>query len=190
VKRPALVVNRTYVLYACLMEDPFDADIAGMSRSELDDALRATELQTRALAARRARILSAAAACGAHHVGGHRTISAYVRATCNTSRATSSKDHTLAKLVGAYPEIADSLEAGHISVDHAHEIARIHRNPRISHILDSIVGLLLSMAEHLSLGEFGIQVGTIAGLADQDGAFKEQQNRVRRSRVPKRCGGT
>ena len=29
------------------------------------------------------------------------------------------------------------------------------------------------MAEHLSLGEFRIHLGTIIGLADQDGAYRE-----------------
>ena len=188
---PAVIVKiilirsciRTYVRYTYPMEPPFAADIAVMNHSDIDDALRATELQLRALNARRARILSAAAALGSHQVSGHRTIPAYIRATNNSGTATAKRDHTLAKLVGAHPEVADALEAGHISTDHAHEIARIHTNPRINEILDAILDSLLSMAEHLSLGEFRIQVGTIIGLADQDGAFDEQQRNTENRRA-------
>ncbi len=165
------------------MEDLFDSEAAVMSHDELDEALRATELQMRALHARRARILAATKATGSHQVAGHRTIPAYIRATCNSGTATARRDHTLAKLVGDHPTVADALEAGHISVDHAHEIARVHTNPRINEILDAILDSLLSMAEHLSLGEFRIQVGTIIGLADQDGAFQEEQRNVANRRA-------
>lgn len=165
------------------MEDPISSETAVMSHSELDEALRATELQMRALHARRARILAATKATGSHQVAGHRTIPAYIRATCNSATATARRDHTLAKLVGDHPAVADALEAGHISVDHAHEIARVHTNPRINEILDAILGSLLSMAEHLSLGEFRIQVGTIIGLADQDGAFQEQERNIKNRRA-------
>jgi len=165
----------------------FGPDGAVMNSDALDEALRATELQTRALAARRAQILVATSASGSHQISGHRTMGAYIRATCNTSTATARRDHTLAKLVGAHPAVADALHAGHISVDHAHEIARIHGNPRIHQILDAILDTildtLLSTAEHLSLGEFRIQVGTIIGLADQDGPFKEQQRNINSRRA-------
>lgn len=105
------------------MEYPIDADIAVMSHSELDEALRATELQLRSIHARRARILAAVSAAGSHQVGGHRTIGAYVRSVCNTSSATARKDHTLAKLIDTHPDIADSLDASHISVDHGNSSA-------------------------------------------------------------------
>ena len=165
------------------MEGQIGSTIVDKSDSELDDALRDTELKLRALNARRARILAATASRGSHRAGGHRTITAYLRATCNSGTATARRDHTLAKVVGAHPSIADTLEAGHVSVDHVHEIARIHTNPRINHILEAILDSLLSMAEHLSLGEFRIHVGTIIGLADQDGAYQEQQRNVANRRA-------
>jgi hypothetical protein len=151
--------------------------------SELDAALRDTELQLRSLHARRARILAAAEARGTHQAGGHRTIQAYVRANCNSGTASARRDHTLAKLVRSHPGVADALEAGQISIDHAHEISRIHTNPRINEILDAILDSLLSMAEHLTLGEFHLHVGTIIGLADQDGAYREQQRSVTNRRA-------
>ena len=91
---------------------------ADMDDSALDTALRATELELRALHARRAQILAATAARGSHQTSGHRTIPAYIRATCNSGTASARRDHTLAKLVGAHPAVADALEAGHISIDH------------------------------------------------------------------------
>lgn len=165
------------------MEDPNSTHSVDTPEVPLDDALRATELELRAIHARRARILAATKASGSHQVSGHRTIAAYIRATCNSGTTSAKRDHTLAKLVGSHPGVADALESGHISIDHAHEIARIHTNPRINQILDAILDSLLSMAEHLSLGEFRIQVGTIIGLADQDGAFQEQEHNVNNRRA-------
>ena len=158
----------------------YDAD---EGNGALDAALRATELELRALHARRARILAATAASGTHQVSGHRTIPAYVRATCNSSTASARRDHTLAKLVHAHPGVADALEAGYISIDQAHEIARIHTNQRINQILDAILDSLLTMAEHLALGEFRIHIGTIIGLADQDGAYREQARSITNRRA-------
>lgn len=165
------------------MEDCSDTYSVDTPDSELDAALRATELEFRALHARRARILAAARARGTHQAGGHRTIASYLRATCNISSGSARKEHTLAKLVSEHPRVADALEAGHISLDHAHQIARIHLNPRINDMLEAILDTLLDMAEHLSHGEFAIQVGTIIGLADQDGAFQEQERNVRNRRA-------
>ena len=51
--------------------------------SELDAALRETELQLRALHATRARILSEIKATGSHTESGHRSIGGYLRGTCN-----------------------------------------------------------------------------------------------------------
>jgi len=102
------------------MNSPIASDIAVMDHSELDEALRVTELQLRALHATRARILAATQASGAHQAGGHRTIPAYIRATCNSGTASAKQDHTLAKLVHAHPAVAEALEAGHISIGHAH----------------------------------------------------------------------
>lgn len=157
------------------MADHDGAEDSQSPSNELDAALRDTELELRALHAKRARILSDIKASGTHTESGHRSLGGYLRSTCNVGGTTAKKDQTLAALVADHPRVADSLEAGHISVDHAHEIARIHTNPRIRHMLDAVLDSLLEIAEHLSWGEFRIQVGTLIGLADQDGAFKEQQ---------------
>ncbi len=165
------------------MQDRVSAQSGNESSSALDAELRATELELRALYARRARILAATAASGSHQVSGHRTIPAYVRAVCNSGTASARRDHTLAKLVHAHPGVADALEAGYISIDHAHEIARIHTNQRINQILDAILESLLAMAEHLALGEFRIHIGTIIGLADQDGAYRDQERSITNRRA-------
>lgn len=157
------------------MRNTEDSQSGNSPSHELDRALEDIELQTRALAAERARILARAKATGAHNEAGHRTIAGYVRSVCSTSTTSSKKDQTLAALITDHPDVADALEAGHISIDHAHEIARIHTNPRIRDLLDAVLETLLDMAEHLSWGQFRQQVGTLIGLADQDGAFNEQE---------------
>jgi hypothetical protein len=154
-----------------------------LTDAALDAELRTAELELRALHARRARILAATEARGSHRADGHRTIAAYLRATCNTGTASAKRDHTLAKLVADHPAVADSLDAGLISIDHAHEIGRIHTNPRIRDLLGSVLDTLLTAAEHLSLGEFRIQVGTLIALADQDGGFRELKRNVANRRA-------
>ena len=109
----------------------------------LHAALADIELQTRALAAKRARLLAEAKATGAHNETGHRTVAGYVRSICNTGTASSKRDQTLANLVTDHPAVADALEAGHISVDAAHEISRFHVNPRIRHMLGAVLDTLL-----------------------------------------------
>lgn len=164
-------------------EKDISSCFAALTDAALDAELRTAELELRALHARRARILAATEARGSHRADGHRTIAAYLRATCNTGTASAKRDHTLAKLVADHPAVADSLEAGLISIDHAHEIGRIHTNPRIRHLLGSVLDTLLTAAEHLSLGEFRIQVGTLIALADQDGGFRELKRNVANRRA-------
>lgn len=118
-----------------------------------------------------------------HRADGHRTIAAYLRATCNSSTATAKRDHRLAKLVAVHPDVARALDAGQLSLDHAHEIARIHANSRISKLLQPILDPLLTMGEHLSLGEFRLQVGTLIGLLDQDGSYREERRNASNRRA-------
>jgi len=94
-----------------------------MTDSELDGELRASELAHRAHAARRATLVAIASGRGLHRADGHRSIAAYLRATCNASGSQIALDRKLARLLDAQPSVGDALLAGRIGVGHATDLA-------------------------------------------------------------------
>ncbi len=150
----------------------------GLTDRELDDAIRASELAVREHAARRAALVSVAEARGVHRADGHRSMSAFLRATCNTSGGRIAADRKLARLLDAHPTIGEALLAGRISVDHALEISRVHANPRIALLLPHMLGVFLDDAEHSSHREFRDEIDEFIQLADQDGAFADLASAV------------
>lgn len=150
----------------------------GLTDRELDDAIRASELAVREHAARRAALVAVAEARGVHRADDHRSMSAYLRATCNTSGGRIATDRKLARLIDAHPAIGDALLAGRISVDHALEISRVHANPRIALLLPHMLGVFLDDAEHSSHREFRDEIDEFIQLADQDGAFADLASAV------------
>jgi hypothetical protein len=100
-------------------------------------------------------------------------MSAYLRATINTSSGDIGLVRKLARLVDRVPAVVDTLHAGHISVEHAFQLDRIRSNPRISHVLEAVAPVLLDVAEHSSYDEFKGHITDFIDLADQDGAFAD-----------------
>ncbi len=155
------------------MFETFVEHCIGFTDAELDDAVRSCELEARSLAARQAALVAVTAARGSFRADGHRSVAAYLRATCNTGGGTISRHRRLAGVVDAHPEVGESLIAGRISVDHALEIGRIHANPRIRHLLAAMVGPLVSDAEQSSVSELHDTIEQIIQLTDADGAFAD-----------------
>lgn len=115
----------------------------------------------------------------------------YLRATVNTSDATVSRDRKLGRLLVEFPQVGNALSAGHISVDHALQIARVQANRRIRELLPVVVSVLVELAEHSSHREFETQVTHLIAQLDQDGAFADTVDAVegRRASVAE-VGGT
>ena len=109
---------------------------------------------------------------------GQRTMASYLRATCDISGASISRQRKLACVCGEQPAVGDALLAGRFSVDHAIEIARIGANPRIGHLLPAVVDVYVDQAEHRSYDEFRADIDEFINLTDQDGAFAELNNAV------------
>jgi archaeosine-15-forming tRNA-guanine transglycosylase len=144
-----------------------------MTDDELDTAIRQSEAVARQHAARHAALLAVSQARGSYRADGHRTMTAYLRATCNTSGAQIADDRKLARLVDARPEVGDALSEGHISVGHALQIGRILANPRIAHLLALVVHVFVDLAEHRSFDDFRGDIDEFIRLTDQDGAFAD-----------------
>jgi hypothetical protein len=150
----------------------------GMTDSELDDALRASELDRRRHAARHGALVAVAQSRGIHGVDGHRSMSAYLRATWHTSDGRIADDRKLARLLDAEPQVGEALLAGRFSVDHAMQIGRILGNPRISQLLPMVLDVFLDLAEHRSYDAFRGDIDEFVTLTDQDGAFAELADNI------------
>ena len=165
--------------------------LVGMTDSELDAELRASELARREHAARHAALVGVAERRGIYRADGHRSMAAHLRASCNASGTQITLDRKLARLLDSQPSVGDALLAGRIGIGHAAEIARILANPRISHLLPLVVDVFVEQAEHRSYDDFRGDIDEFVTLTDQDGAFAELAGSVenRTARVDD-VGGT
>ena len=159
-------------------------DCAGAPDTTLDERLRANELELRRLMAERA-VLVAVSEDRAVYTAEHRSMPAYLRATLNCSTPTTTRDRRLARVVTEYPAVGEALYTGHITVDHAHQIARLHTNPRTRPMVAVVAPVLAELAEHASYDEFAERVTALIDDLDQDGAFDDLKDSIdgRRARV-------
>ena len=155
-----------------MFDDLLDTCV-GYTDVEVIDALRATELEDRELAARRAALVAVAEQRGLHRAHEHRSGAGFLRAHWNRGDGSISRDRKLARLLDAHPRVGEALLAGHVSVDHAVQIARIQSNSRISHLLVLVLPGLLDDAEHLAHGDFKIVIDEFIAQVDADGAFAD-----------------
>ena len=146
-----------------------------LTDGELDELLRANELEHRRLVAERARLVSAIERRRLW-AGEHRSPTAYLRATLNCSAGTASRDHRRSRLLDAHPDLAAAVAAGHVAPDHLDQIGRILANPRIRFVLPTVVEILTELAEHTSHREFSDQVTHLIAQLDADGAFDDLQS--------------
>ena len=159
-------------------------DCAGAPDTTLDERLRANELELRRLMAERAVLVAVSEDRGVY-AAEHRSMPAYLRATLNCSTPTTTRDRRLARVVTEYPAVGEALYTGHITVDHAHQIARLHTNPRTRPMVAVVAPVLAELAEHASYDEFAERVTALIDDLDQDGAFDDLKDSIdgRRARV-------
>ena len=153
-------------------------ETVGLSDGALDEAIRAGELAARDLAVRQAALIAVAEHRRLYSIDGHRTMKAYLRASCDTSGPEIARQRKLAHLVENFPAIGDALMAGRFSVAHALEIDRIRTNPRIGRLLPRVAEVFIEQAEHTSYDDFRNDIDQFITLADQDGAFAELANNI------------
>ena len=152
-------------------------DCVALPESSLDERLRANELAVRRLAAERAALVGMIQQRGAFS-GEHRSMTAYLRATVNCSTGSASGDRKLARLLTTHPSVGDALHAGHITVDAALQICRVHANTRVRAWLGVVVSVLVELAEHTSHAEFADRVTDLIAQLDQDGSFADTLDSV------------
>src|SRR5680860_1472724 len=119
------------------------AESVELSGAELDAEIRSTELAHRQLVARQAMWIAVAEARQVHAADGHRSMAAYLRATCNWSGGEIAQMRKLGRLFDDVALVGEALVAGHIGVAQASEIGRVHANRRIGHLTSVIAPVLV-----------------------------------------------
>jgi hypothetical protein len=167
------------------MIDAAVEQLMGSTDAQLDDRVRAIELERRRLDAELAATLGEMDRRGSFLDDGHRSLAAYLRATCNWSDAEAKRMARLADAAATLPGLVEALHEGRIGAPQAHEIAAAHANRRVRDRLAEFAPMLLDHAERLRYVEFRACVKRFIVLADLDGAHRDLDAAVanRRARL-------
>jgi hypothetical protein len=153
------------------------------SDSDLDGRVRALELERRRIDAELAMTVGEIDRRRSYLDDGHRSIKAYLRATCNHSDAEAARLGRLTVAVAGVPALAEALHGGRIGTPQANELAVAHANARIRDRLGEFAPVLLELAERLSFREFRTCLQRFVVLADLDGAHRVVDESIRNRRA-------
>ena len=169
-----------------LVEELFESGDAA-----LDTRVRDLELERRRIEAELAVTIGEIDRRRAYLDDGHRSVKAYLRATCNASDAEAARLARIAAASAAVPGLVDALHQGFIGAPQANELGVAYANRRVRERLVEFAPMLLDQAERLSFREFRACVQRFVMLADLDGAHddRDQSMANRRARVINLNGG-
>jgi hypothetical protein len=155
------------------------------SDSDLDDRIRSLELQRRRIESELALVAGEIDRRRSYLDDGHRSLKAYLRATCSHSDAEAARIGRLSAAANCVPGLADALHQGRIGIPQANELAVTHSNQRVRDQLAQLAPMLLELGERLSFREFRTCVQRFVMLADLDGAHRDLDESIenRRARV-------
>ena len=160
-------------------------ELMSCSDTDLDDRVRALELERRRVEAELALTAGEIDRRRSYLDDGHRSLKAYLRGTCSYSDAEAARVRRLSVAADGVPGLAEALHDGHIGTPQANELAVAHSNTRIRERLAVFAPMLLELAERLSFREFRTCLQRFVMLADLDGAHRDLDESVanRRARV-------
>src|SRR3954447_13564013 len=137
------------------------------------------EVQSRKLDARRLAARAAAEARQTAGLDGHKSMQAYLRATCNQPSHIARAEVRRARTCRDFPQVGEALTAGRIGLGQIDELVRIKRNGRAARYLDSAaVDMLVDHAEHLPMRSFTAVVERWLMWGDPDGAWHDQTESI------------
>src|SRR3954447_9499795 len=137
------------------------------------------EVQSRVLDARRLAVRAAAEARQTPGLDGHKSLQAYLRATCNQPSQVARAEVRRARICRDFPQVGEALTAGRIGVGQIDELVRVRRNSRADRYLDpAAVDMLVDHAEHLPMRSFTAVVERWLMWADPGGARHDQTDSV------------
>src|SRR4051812_36547501 len=155
------------------------AEFMDWTAAALHAEIEQLELQSRALDARRLAVRAAAEARQTPGLDGHRSMQAYLRATCNQPSHAARAEVRRARICRDFPQIGNALTAGRIGIGQIDELVRIRRNARAARYLDNAaVDMLVDHAEHLPMRSFTAVVERWLMWGDPDGAWHDQTESI------------
>ena len=153
------------------------------SNSDLDDRVRSLELERRRIEAELAMAVGDIDRRRSYLDDGHRSLKAYLRATCSYSDAEAARIGRLSAAATDVPGLTEALHHGHIGTPQANELAVAHANSRVRGQLGDFAPMLLELAERLSFREFRTCVKRFVVLADLDGAHRDLDESIQNRRA-------
>ena len=153
------------------------------SDSDLDDRLRSLELERRRIEAELAVTAGEIDRRRSYLDDGHRSLKAYLRASCSYSDAEAARVGRLATVAAGLPGAVEALHHGHIGTPQANELAVAHSNTRVRDRLVDVAPMLLELAERLSFREFRTCMQRFVMLADLDGAHHDLDESIQNRRA-------
>lgn len=112
---------------------------------------------------------------GLHHVDGHRTAKVMVRHNANLSDAEALRRARGVRVCRDLPAVAAAFQKGRIGRCQLDRIARVHANPRVTHLLAEVDADLAVVASRLPYRELDAYLTNWERLADEDGAGDEAE---------------
>ncbi|MEM1334723.1 MAG: HNH endonuclease signature motif containing protein, partial [Actinomycetota bacterium] len=149
--------------------------------SELDELIRVTELERRAIEAKLAAAIAVADARGLGQADGHRSTRAYLKATLDWSDRECRRFRGAARTIDEHPEIGDAWLEGRLGGAHLDELSRVRTHRATAERFGEFVPLFVEQADELSLREFKVVLDRFVCLADADGTLDEREAVERRS---------
>ncbi len=153
------------------------------SDSDVDARVRTLELERRRVEAELAIAVGEVDRRRSYLDDGHRSLKAYLRATCSYSDAEAARIGRLSTVAADVPGLAEALHCGHIGTPQANELAVAHANRRVRGRLGDFAPMLLEAAERLNFHEFRTCVKRFVMLADLDGAHRDLDESIRNRRA-------
>jgi len=151
---------------------PSPEELAALDPDDLCRFMAGLEARRREVEAHQVAVLQVVAARGLHRADGHRSVSAWHRATVTCSSGAAMRRVRTARLVAAVPAVATAMASGELGVEQAHELGRAHANPRCGHRLVEVADTLIEAATTLPFEDFRAVVRRWEMLADLDGAHR------------------
>ncbi len=141
---------------------------------ELIDVVQNIERAVRAAGHASAAVVAAVERRGLYHVDGHADAKSWMRAGVRTHPDDVVRAHRVGRLGREFPQVAEALASGHISLAHANKLAQVWSNRRISREFADNIDVALWAAATKPFKEFALDLDDWARLTDQDGGHRDR----------------
>ncbi len=163
--------------------------LVDLTDAELDEFIRARELERRAVEARLSAAIAAAEARVLNLVDGHRSMKAYLKATLDWSDGECARFRGAARTIDGHPEIGDAWLDGRLGSAQVSELSKTRGHPAAAERFGGFVSTFVQQGEELPLADFKVVLQRFVHLADADGTFDERQAIERRTATTTAIGG-